>query len=92
MYQDNMVMFLWDKFKVLVTTFSISRALVSALRCTGTIYNLIEFCFYHLVYIDESRCDKRIITSGSNIAQLHRGYIRSVSEKPPKVVDPAGGM
>ena len=27
MYQDEMVMFLWDKFEILVTTHSISRAL-----------------------------------------------------------------
>jgi hypothetical protein len=74
--QDEMVIFLYDEFNVLVTTPSISRALASAgwskkaARCVAKeqnadlrdfyLYNLSAFCLYHLVYIDESGCDKRV--------------------------------
>ena len=76
LYQDEMVVFLYDEFDVLVTTSSISRALASAgwskkaARRVAKernadlrdfyLHNLSEFRSYHLVYIDESGCDNRI--------------------------------
>ena len=76
LYQDEMAVFLWDEFEVLVTTFSIGRALASigwtkkAARRVAKgrnadlrdfyLHNLSAFCSYHLVYVDESGCDKRI--------------------------------
>jgi hypothetical protein len=76
LYQEEMAVFLWDEFDVLVSTFSISRSL----KATGWskkaarqiakeqnaelrdfyLYNLTQFHSYHLVFIDESGCDKRI--------------------------------
>jgi transposase len=76
LYQDEMTIFLWDEFEVLVTTFSIGRALASigwtkkAARRVAKeqnadlrdfyLHNLSAFRSYHLVYVDESGCDKRI--------------------------------
>lgn len=76
LYQEEMALFLWDEFGVLVTTHSISRTLKAAgwskkvarqiareqsaeLR-DFYLYNLTQFQSYHLVFIDESGCDKRI--------------------------------
>ncbi|KAK1841729.1 hypothetical protein CCHR01_15632 [Colletotrichum chrysophilum] len=74
-YQDEMASFIWKEFEVLVTTQCISRALASAGWTKKTIrrvakqrnddlrdfylHNLSDFRSYHLVYIDESGCDKR---------------------------------
>ncbi len=74
-YLDEMVVFLWDEFNVLLTTPTVSRALKSigwsrkAARRVAQqrnadlrdfyLHNLSSFRFYHLVYIDESGCDKR---------------------------------
>lgn len=76
MYQDEMLVFLWDEFGTLVTTFSVSRVLASigwsmkAVRRIAQegnadlrdlfLHNLSAFRSYHLVYIDESGCDKRV--------------------------------
>ena len=76
LYQDEMADFLWDKFGVLVTRFNLSRAFTSIGWFKKTIRqvakdrnadlrdmylrNLSEFRSYHLVYIDESGCDKRV--------------------------------
>jgi hypothetical protein len=76
LYQDEMAVFLWDEFEVLVTTHSIGRALASiswtkkAARRVAKgrnadlrdfyLHNLSAFRLYHLVYVDESGCDKRI--------------------------------
>ena len=76
LYQDEMAVFLWDEFGALVSTFSVGRALASVgwpkkatRRVTKErneelrdfyLYNLSSFRSYHLVYVDESRCDKRI--------------------------------
>jgi transposase len=76
MYRDEMVVFLWDEFNTLVTASSISRALASAgwtkkvarrvaLERSADLrdfylYNLSAYRSYHLVYIDESGCDKQI--------------------------------
>ena len=76
MYQDEMAVFLFDEFDVLVTTQSISRALAAegwskkvarrvALERNADLrdfylHNLSAFRSYHLVYIDESGCDKRV--------------------------------
>lgn len=76
LYQDEMVIFLYNEFDVLVTTSSISRALASAgwsknaARCVAKErnvdlqdfyhHNLSAFRLYHLVYNDESGCDNRI--------------------------------
>ncbi|CAG5189810.1 uncharacterized protein ALTATR162_LOCUS12089 [Alternaria atra] len=76
LYQEEMALFLWDEFSVLVSTHSISRTL----RAVGWSkkvarqiareqnadlrdfypYNLTQFQSYHLVFIDESGYDKRI--------------------------------
>jgi transposase len=76
MYLDEMVVFLWDDFGVLVTPSTISRALASIgwskkmfRQIAGErnadlrdyyLYNLSAFRSYHLVYVDESGCDKRV--------------------------------
>ena len=76
LYLEEMVVFLWDEFDVLVSTSSISRALKSicwskkAARRVAQernpdlrdlyVYNLSAFHSYHLVYVDESGCDKLI--------------------------------
>jgi hypothetical protein len=76
LYQDEMAIFLYDEFNVLVTTSSISRALASvgwtkkAARHVAKernadlrdyyMYTLSAFCLHHLVFVDESGCDKRI--------------------------------
>ena len=74
LYLDEMVDFLWDEFRVLVSTVIISRALrsigwskkvarqIAKERTTDLLdwylHNLSEFRSYHLVYVDESGCDK----------------------------------
>ena len=99
MYQDEMVVFLWDEFGILVTTYSISRALKEAGWSKKTarriaqersaelrdlyLHTLSEFRSYHLVYIDESGCDRRagfrrtgwspLGVSPVQIARFHRG-------------------
>jgi hypothetical protein len=75
LYQDEMAVFLWDEFRILVTTYSISRALASvgwskkAARQIAKeqnaelrdyyLHTISSFQSYHLVYVDESGCDKR---------------------------------
>jgi transposase len=76
LYQDEMAIFLYDEFEVVVTTPTISRALAlagwsrkAARRVAKErnadlrdfyLHNLSEFRSYHLVYINESGCDNRI--------------------------------
>lgn len=76
MYQDEMVLFLYDEFDILVNISAVSRALASAgwtKKATRQVakgrnadlrdyylHNLSDFKSYHLVYVDESGCDKRI--------------------------------
>jgi transposase len=76
LYQEEMALFLWDEFGALVSTHSISRTLKAVgwskkvarqiAREQNTdlrdfyLYNLTQFRSYHLVFIDESGCDKRI--------------------------------
>lgn len=76
LYLDEMALFIWDEFDTLTTTSTISRALTSIGWSKKTIrrkareqnvdlrdsylHDLSEFHSYHLVYIDESGCDKRI--------------------------------
>jgi transposase len=76
MYQDEMVVFLFDEFGVLLTQSNISRALKAAKWTKKAarqvakernaelrdlyLYNLSAFQSHHLVYIDESGCDKRV--------------------------------
>lgn len=76
LYLEEMAIFPWDEFRMLASTSSIRRALVSKGWSKKTarqrakeqnaelreIYlcNLSEFESYHLVYVDESGCDKRI--------------------------------
>ncbi|KAJ5333178.1 uncharacterized protein N7506_006961 [Penicillium brevicompactum] len=71
-----MAVFLWDEFRTMVTTSSIRRALVAkgwskkSARQRGReqnadlrdyyLHNLSEFQSYHLVYVDDSGCDKRV--------------------------------
>jgi hypothetical protein len=71
-----MVVFLYDEFGVYVLRYSISRALTAmhwSKKSTRNVpqernadlrdfflYNLSKFRSYHLVYVDESGCDKRI--------------------------------
>ena len=75
LYQDEMALFLWDEFGKHVTIQSISRALASvgwskkAARQIAKernadlrdfyLHNLSTFRSYHLVFVDESGCDKR---------------------------------
>jgi hypothetical protein len=74
LYQDEMAVFLWDEFQVLVTAFSIGRALASigwskkAARRVAKernadlrdfyLHNLSAFRSYHLVYVDESGLER----------------------------------
>ena len=76
MYLDEMAVFLWDEFEVLVTTSSIRRALKyegwtkkaakqkakerNADLRDAYFHFISDFASYHLVYVDESGCDKRI--------------------------------
>ncbi|KAI2734408.1 hypothetical protein DTO013E5_9997 [Penicillium roqueforti] len=76
LYLDEMVIFFWDEFRMLATTSSIRRALTFMGWSKKTtrqrakeqnaelrelyLHNLSEFESYHLVYVDESGCDKRI--------------------------------
>jgi transposase len=75
-YLDELAVLLWDDFDVLVTTMSISRALASMGWSKKTarrvarernadlrdlyLHNMSAFHSHHLVYVDESGCDKRI--------------------------------
>jgi hypothetical protein len=76
LYWDEMAVFLWDQFALQATKSSISRALQSKgwSKKTARVmapesnldlrdeyhYFISGFKSYHLVYVDESRCDKRI--------------------------------
>jgi transposase len=76
LYLDEMATYLWDEFEVQATKSSISRALRSQgwSRKTARVkakernldlrdeyfHYISEFDSYHLVYVDESGCDKRI--------------------------------
>jgi transposase len=76
MYQDEMAVFLYDEFEILVNNSAVSRALASigwTKKATRQIakernadlrdyylHNLSAFQSHHLVYVDESGCDKRI--------------------------------
>ena len=76
LYLDEMAVFLWDEFLVLVTTSSIRRALIAEGWSKKTarrqareqnadlrecyLHNISDFRSYHLVYVDESGCDKRV--------------------------------
>lgn len=76
MYQDEMVVFLYDEFDILLNVSAVSRALASigwTKKATRQIAkernadlrdyylnNLSDFESYHLVYVDESGCDKRV--------------------------------
>ena len=75
-YLDEMVVFLWDEYETMVDPSTISRVLDKIAWSNKTIrrrareqsqdlrdfylHNLSEFNSYHLVYVDESGCDKRI--------------------------------
>lgn len=76
LYLDEMTIFLWDEFLVQVTNPILKQALASTgwskkvarqrakeqnadLR-DSYMHNLSDFQSYHLVYVDESGCDKRI--------------------------------
>jgi transposase len=76
LYLDEMALFLWDEFDIQATKSSISRALASKrwskkiaqvkarernldLRDEYSHF-ISDFKSYHLVYVDESGCDKRI--------------------------------
>ena len=76
LYLDEMVVFLRDEFQTLTTTSSIRRALASKGWSKKTarqkvkeqntdlrefyLHKLSDFQSYHLVYVDESGCDKRV--------------------------------
>jgi transposase len=76
LYLEEMVLFIWDKFKVQVTTYSIARALKSISWSKKTIrriakgrnadlrdlywHNTSHICSWQFVFVDESGCDKRI--------------------------------
>lgn len=76
LYIDEMAVFLWDEFNILPSASSIKRALAregwtkkkaqqkakeqNPLLRDFYQHKLSEFHSYHLVYVDESGCDKRI--------------------------------
>ena len=76
LYLDEMAIFLWDEFALQATKSSISRALASKgwskktarvkaqernLELRDEYFHYIsDFQSYHLVFVDESGCDKRI--------------------------------
>jgi transposase len=76
MYQDEMALFLYDEFEILVNNSAVSRALASIGWTKKTtrqiakernanlrdyyLHNLSAFQSHHLVYVDESGCDNRI--------------------------------
>lgn len=76
LYLHEMAVFLWDEFAIQVATSSISRALApngcskKTLRIKARERNqdlrdeyfnfIFDFQSYHLVYVDESGCDKQI--------------------------------
>jgi hypothetical protein len=76
LYQEEMVLFLWKKFKVHVTTSSVARALNSIgwskkkIRRVAKgqnadlqdlyMYNTSGFHSYQYVFVDESGCNKQI--------------------------------
>lgn len=76
LYLDEMALFLWDEFEILTTPSTISRTLKSngwskkvARRVAKErnadirdfyLHNLSDFRSYHLVYVDESGCDRRV--------------------------------
>ena len=76
LYLEEMVLFIWDKFKVQVTTHSIGRALKSIRWSKKQMrriaqgrnadlrdlytHNTSGFHSYQYVFVDESGCDKRI--------------------------------
>ncbi|KAF4262843.1 hypothetical protein CNMCM8812_004371 [Aspergillus fumigatus] len=100
LYLDEMVLFIWDEFQVQVTNSSISRALKYKGWSKKTakqkarqrnpelrdeyFHFISDFCSYHLVYVDESGCDKRIGfrrtswsplgIAPSQVAQFHRDH------------------
>jgi hypothetical protein len=75
LYLDEMAIFLWDEFQVRVEPWTISRALkregwskkVSKQKARqrnpdlrdGYMHYISDFLSYHLVFVDESGCDKR---------------------------------
>ena len=75
LYLDEMALFLWEKFKVHVTTSSLSRVLNSVSWSKKKIrrvakarnadlrdlymHNTSDFLSYQYVFVDESGCDKR---------------------------------
>ncbi|OQE62925.1 hypothetical protein PENNAL_c0256G04169 [Penicillium nalgiovense] len=76
LYLDEMALFLWDEFDIQATKSSISRALASKRWSKKTArvkarernhdlrdeysHFISDFRSYHLVYVDEFGCDKRI--------------------------------
>jgi hypothetical protein len=75
-YLDELAVFLWDEFQAAVIPSTISRTLKVAGRSKKAchrvarernadlrdfyMHKLSSFCFHHLVYVEESGCDKRI--------------------------------
>lgn len=98
LYLDEMIVFIWDEFGKRVNEWSISRALkregwskkTSKQKARqrnpelrdGYLHLTSDFQSYHLVYVDESGCDKRagfrrtgwspLGTSPSQVAQFNR--------------------
>lgn len=76
LYLSEMAVFLWDEFEVQVTQSSIRRALSRKHWSKKTTWKKVreqnkdlrdeyshfisDFCSYHLIYVDESGCDKQI--------------------------------
>ncbi|KAJ5366190.1 hypothetical protein N7541_000131 [Penicillium brevicompactum] len=63
-----MAVFLWDEFQTIITTSSITSYQQAARQHPKEqnadlrdyyLHNLSEFQSYHMIYIDESECDKR---------------------------------
>ena len=92
LYLDKIAIFLWDKFQTMVTTSSIQRALVAKgwskktarqhtrEQNTGLrdyyLHNLSDFKSCHLIYIDESRCNKRVRFRRTGWASLSKAPLQ----------------
>lgn len=89
LYLEEMVVFLWDEFQAMVTTSSIRRTLIVKVGLKKTartrakeqnadlrdyyLHYLSDFKSYHLVYVDESGCDKHVgldEQAGHHVARL----------------------
>lgn len=108
LYEDEMIVFLYDEFDTLVTTTTISRALTSAgwskkaaryvakERNTDLrdfyLHTLSAFRSYYLVYIDESGCNNRIRFRRTGWSPLRSDTGTSCSTAPQPTIPDPAGI